>query len=235
MKGVSSETYILSGEEFLVLAAACGMTAVTGFVNNGQITQEQTIEALHELIKKGALVEQGGKYSVDRAAAAMMRVAASAGKTLFVWPGNNLRPAMNCYFSDTAVTIVAPYEFKEKTFRLYSVAKAAFTDELETAGALPPKRGDALPLPPNLAEEDTAAISASPLLNLGNSMDSGAVDENVETVFEVFASGTETILRRLVVFRAGPAFGCADVTESGFEFFAGTRNMIAGWLKENVR
>lgn len=129
--------YSMSFLEFMTLASLKGINTVYGLsLPIEEITDNQLLETLNNLMKKEILQNTDKKLSLQSVYDEMFNLIKSAEECILVYPSDHALPVSFCYVSDDLV-VVQPDAVKPSYIKIQIIEKDKFKEYLEAMNYLP--------------------------------------------------------------------------------------------------
>lgn len=138
VEGIQIE-YILSMNEFAILANRCGIQRIFSFLDNQAepLKKETFIQTLHQLTKNEIINISDGMIQVQEPFRSFFEIIRKAKEALIIDTDKSNRPGKCCYISDEKTILVTETSStREDALRIYQIEKNKFVDRLEEEGYL---------------------------------------------------------------------------------------------------
>ena len=231
MTKACEEEYILSGNQVLVLSAACGMDGITGFVPETYPTEADTLQAVRQLINSGLLYRADKGLKLAGGVRRIFDDAAAAAATAVVFPADERSPQICVFLGGESVSAIAPYAYRSGFFRAFGLPRKKLTDELAACGALPAFPGGEQPFIRMEDAEYEIMLEPCGLLSMERSVERPAAGDCVEAVIDMYIGNDGTHTRRMIVFDTGISRCCACVSREDTVYLPYTLKTAENWLE----
>lgn len=131
--------YLLSLNEFAILANSCGIQRIYSFVGNQseQMKWETFIHTLHQLIKKDIVNVSEKMIHVKEPYSTFFKMIKEADKVITFDTDKNHYSGKCCYLTkENTILITETSNTREDTLRIYQIEKKEFTDYILEEGYL---------------------------------------------------------------------------------------------------
>ena len=131
--------YLLSMNEFAILANRCGIERIFGYVDcsQEQMTKELLIQTLHQLTKKGMMTISETGVSVKEPYQSYFQSIKNSKEAIVIDTDQSIYPGKCCYLSaDDSVIITESSDTREDTLRIYPIKKEELVDCILEEGYL---------------------------------------------------------------------------------------------------
>ncbi|WP_455713945.1 hypothetical protein [Anaerosporobacter sp.] len=137
-KGIQIE-YILSMNEFAILANRCGIQRIFSFLDNQSepLKKETFIKTLHQLTRKKIINVTDGGIQVEEPYRSYFELIRTAKEAITIDTDKSNYPGKCCYISDEKTILVTEASAtREDALRVYEIEKSKFVNRLEEEGYL---------------------------------------------------------------------------------------------------
>lgn len=137
VEGIQIE-YILSMNEFAILANRCGIQRIFSFLDNQSepLTKETFIHTLHQLTKNKIIDMSDGIIQVQEPYRSYFDIIKKAKEALIIDTDLNNHPGKCCYLSDETILVTEVSGTRKDALRIYQIEKNKFVDRIGEEGYL---------------------------------------------------------------------------------------------------
>lgn len=221
--------YILSYDEFQILAALCGLDRVFGFRPGGELSRPRQLETVYRLTQKGLILSSGSGLKAGGDLPQIFSVMASAANTVAVITNSPTVPDVCLYPGTAQFAMLAQFGARSDCCTLALKKRADLQAALLELGVL--QNGAETDGTPALEGEDWACLTDTALLDLEHRPE-GGLDERIAAVFDKYDNDSAQRIKRLVVYRTQCVHCCVSIDQSGSAAAGFSNRLILNWMEE---